>query len=39
MFTKFTFKPVLKVFLYSKLLCSLTLSVKREGTKREKENK
>ena len=39
MFTSSLFKPIFKVFLYSKLLCSLNLSVIREGTKSEKENK
>ena len=39
MFTCSLFKPILKVFLHSKLLCSLNLSVIREGTKSEKENK
>ena len=39
MFTCSLFKPIFKVFLYSKLLCSLNLSVIREGTKSEKENK
>ena len=33
------FKPVLKIFLHRKLFCSLNLSVIREETKSEKENK
>ena len=39
MFTCSLFKPILKIFLHSKLLCSVNLSVIREGTKSEKENK
>ena len=39
MFTCSLFKPIIKVFLHSKLLCSSNLSVIREETKSEKENK
>ena len=39
MFTSSPFKPIIRVFLHSKLLCSSNLSVIREGTKSEKENK